>query len=435
MRHLHLRALCCMSVLLVSVILVSSSPPPTYAQSPCGTWQVAMNPLDSRIGAAVFIYGSGTNCRGAVRLSNGTGLPLIGGGYALEMHAHNVQNATFQWVPMADLLPSLDIELHAVPNVISSPARVYAQGDMTLRSLTWDASLFLLRTALALDPIGISCVIPEEQLVYAAIRVSSIVGTATSLASSGDSVGARQEFSQTADEFYTRAGEALRDVGIGCAFDGLKRIAIKPAIIAKIGLAFVTWAPVAVYDYFKYQGQPVKVRFEYAIVSSKPPVVTQPPPPSPTMPPSTQPPPSTPQLTYYNLANKRHSSLCLGVQGNSQSDGAFVEQRSCSGSNNQLWGFQDMGGGYYQIVAKSSGKCMTVQNGSQDWAALIVQWTCSGADHQLWRLIQVGGYYQIAAKHSGQCIDEDAFRGEEGLEMQQWPCGSSDIDNQLWQQR
>jgi len=94
-----------------------------------------------------------------------------------------------------------------------------------------------------------------------------------------------------------------------------------------------------------------------------------------------------------------------------------------------------MGGGYYQIVAKSSGKCMTVQNGSQDWAALIVQWTCSGADHQLWRLIQVGGYYQIAAKHSGQCIDEDAFRGEEGLEMQQWPCGSSDIDNQLWQQR
>ncbi|MDE3090393.1 MAG: RICIN domain-containing protein [Chloroflexota bacterium] len=120
------------------------------------------------------------------------------------------------------------------------------------------------------------------------------------------------------------------------------------------------------------------------------------------------------------------------MKGNSQGNGAFIEQRRCSGDASQSWGLQAMGGGYYQFVAQSSGKCMTVQDAGQNEGALIVQWACAGADHQLWRLRQVGSYYQIVAKHSGQCVDEDAFRSEEGLEMQQWPCGSSDIDNQLW---
>ena len=144
-------------------------------------------------------------------------------------------------------------------------------------------------------------------------------------------------------------------------------------------------------------------------------------------------PPTQPALSYSSLAAKRYPSLCLGVQGNSLSDGAFIEQRTCNGSTNQSWGLQSMGGGFYQFVVRSSGKCMTVQDGStQEWA-LIIQQTCRGADYQLWSLRQYGGYYQLVAKHSGQCVDEDAFRSNQGLEMQQGPCGTSDIDNQLWQ--
>src|SRR5512143_2838690 len=45
------------------------------------------------------------------------------------------------------------------------------------------------------------------------------------------------------------------------------------------------------------------------------------------------------------LAPKRYPNLCLGIQNNSSSDGASVEQRTCSNAANQLWTFQDMGGG------------------------------------------------------------------------------------------
>ncbi len=259
----HLLKLYRMVFFAIGIFLVSSSPLPTRAQSPCLTWQIAVNPQDSRVNATLVNTGSGMNCLGSARFSNGTGLPLIGGGYSLELQAHNIQNANLQWIPLADLIPSLDIQLHVSPIVVSAPAQVLIQGKMTLRSWIWDGSLFLLRTALALEPIGMSCWIPEEQLVYTAVRVSSIVGATTSLAANGDWIGARREFSQVADEFYTRAGEVLRDAGVGCAFDVLAKKAKTPVKIAKISLAFLTWMPVAIFDYFYYQGRPVEIELEY----------------------------------------------------------------------------------------------------------------------------------------------------------------------------
>jgi len=243
----------------------------------------------------VITSASGTDCHGALRLSNGTGL-LGFGGYTLELQTDDAQNASFEWLPalaahgdqnsMADLLPSLDIELHAVPFDTSSQARIHAQGSMTFRAWTQDVSLFLLRTALALAPPGASCFVPEEQLAYSSIRVSSIVYATADLAFKGDWLGAVQEFSQVADEFFTRAGEALKEVGLECAGDALKGIAKKPFLIAKIGLAYITWVPVAIYDYFKYQGRPAYITFEYSLTSLKPltpmPSATQIPSPAPT---------------------------------------------------------------------------------------------------------------------------------------------------------
>jgi Tol biopolymer transport system component len=230
-----------------------------------------------------------------LRFSNGTGL-LGFGGYTLELQTDDAQNASFEWLPalaahgdqnsMADLLPSLDIELHAVPFDTSSQARIRTQGSMTFRAWTQDVSLFLLRTALALAPPGASCFVPEEQLAYSSIRVSSIVYATADLAFKGDWLGAVQEFSQVADEFFTRAGEALREVGLECAGDALKGIAKKPVLIAKIGFAYITWVPVAIYDYFKYQGRPAYITFEYSATSFKPltpmPIATQIPSPAPT---------------------------------------------------------------------------------------------------------------------------------------------------------
>lgn len=102
-----------------------------------------------------------------------------------------------------------------------------------------------------------------------AIRASGILATTTNLATSGDWMGARQEFSQVADEFYTRVADALKDAGIECAVKHLmEKIVKKPVKYAQIGLALLTWMPVAIFDYFKFQGQPVELKLEYKMGTS-----------------------------------------------------------------------------------------------------------------------------------------------------------------------
>ena len=99
--------------------------------------------------------------------------------------------------------------------------------------------------------------------MFAAFRTSDIVSTAASLAFKGDFIGARDELSQVLDEFYERAGDALKDIGVDCAVDLVQSIIKKPLAIIKIGVAFLTWVPVVIFDYFKYGGQPTELLLIY----------------------------------------------------------------------------------------------------------------------------------------------------------------------------
>jgi len=244
----------------------------THQQTPeCGTWSWEISEKDKRITVKPITNSSDVYCHGSFSLSNDTDL-LGFGGYTLELDVHS-NNADILWQPVflvhgdpfnkVDLLPPLITELHAVPRDTSLEVPIIVQGDMTLRSYLWDVDLFLLRTALALKPPGTTCVIPEELLAFVALRTSTILGTTVGLAFKGNFIGAKKEFLQIAEEFYGQAAESLAEIGLDCGADILKSVIKKPLEIVKIGVAYLTWVPVAIFDYFKYQGEPINILFKY----------------------------------------------------------------------------------------------------------------------------------------------------------------------------
>jgi Tol biopolymer transport system component len=137
-------------------------------------------------------------------------------------------------------------------------------------SLATDSAWFLLQTALDLVPGG-SCLVPEEQLAYAVVRVSHIVAPVVRLAWEGDLIGAGEELQQLLPEFLERSSAAMKEIGIDCGTEALKSLIGKPAVIAKVVVAYLTWIPKVFYDYFKYEGRPVYATLVYEI-----PVAVQP---------------------------------------------------------------------------------------------------------------------------------------------------------------
>jgi hypothetical protein len=53
-----------------------------------------------------------------------------------------------------------------------------------------------------------------------------------------------------------------------------------------------------------------------------------------------------------------------------------------SGADNQKFSLVSVGGGYYNLVAKHSGKCIDVEGASTADGASLVQWPCNGGDNQ-----------------------------------------------------
>lgn len=260
--------------LLIGVLTLCTYPSArASSQSSCGTWDAHSNSSDTRIKVIPISQGSGDACQGAFRFENKTGITLVGGGYTLELHVLSDTTKTL-WVGLKDLpnngntlLPSFDIELHAFPNNVSSKSSVVVNGDITLNTWALDASIFLVKTGLEFSPISgdNSCLhIPAEQIVLVALRLTGIVGTAAGLALRGDVPGAVDELKQVANEFYSRAVDALRDIGLDCAANGLKAIIGKPAIILKVAFAYLTWVPLAIADYIKYEGSSNIISLTYS---------------------------------------------------------------------------------------------------------------------------------------------------------------------------
>lgn len=133
---------------------------------------------------------------------------------------------------------------------------------------------------------------------------------------------------------------------------------------------------------------------------------------------------------YYQIVAK-HSGKVLDVKGGSTDNGADIIQYHATGADNQLWQPVPASGGYYQITSKHSGKVLDVKGGSTEDGAQVVQYQPTGGDNQLWNFVSVGGdYYQIVAKHSARLLDVKGVSRDDGALVTQYH--ATGADNQLW---
>jgi hypothetical protein len=142
---------------------------------------------------------------------------------------------------------------------------------------------------------------------------------------------------------------------------------------------------------------------------------------------------SVPGPATYTMT-ARNSGKLADVFNASTADGANVVQWSANGGVNQRWEFRDAGGGYSNVVSRSSGKCMDVFGGvgATGDGVRVVQWACHAGTNQQWRTQDVGGgYVQLIARHSGKCLTVQGASTADGAQLVQSACGSG--TNQQWQ--
>jgi hypothetical protein len=121
----------------------------------------------------------------------------------------------------------------------------------------------------------------------------------------------------------------------------------------------------------------------------------------------------------------------LGVENNSDTDGANVKQWSNKEDSSQQWSLQTAGDGYYKLVAKNSGKVLEVENQSTADGAKVVLGQYADRDNQKWKIEYVDdGFYKLTAKHSGKCMSVINGSNAEGADIQQLADNGSDA--QKW---
>lgn len=275
----HFKAFRWIALLLIIVGLSLIPQTQSLAEDACGSWMGKAPENDYRIEITPITESSGTDCHGAFRFSNNTRLWVFGG-YTLDLTLPRSDNAGGAWAPYIAipqentfLTPSLDMELHVTPEDKPSEAFVSVQGETNPGTVAVDISLYLLKGAFSLIPAG-TCIIPEEQVVFTAISVSGIVRIAAERALRWDFVGAGKEILQIKDQFFERASEILAEIGVDCGAEFIaKEILKKPAIVLELVFDYITWIPLWINDYFKYEGRPTEMEFAYsgapAVTSTK----------------------------------------------------------------------------------------------------------------------------------------------------------------------
>ncbi|MEU9831143.1 RICIN domain-containing protein [Streptosporangium sp. NPDC048047] len=130
---------------------------------------------------------------------------------------------------------------------------------------------------------------------------------------------------------------------------------------------------------------------------------------------------------------ERHLKLlstgkCVSVPNTTT--GTVAIQSTCSTTAvNQRFTFRPTTNGFFQVVARHSGKCLDVQKQSLALRALVQQWDCrTGAANQEVRLERKSnGYHLLIFRHSGQCLTLNTSG-----QMQQFDCKTPTLADQQW---
>ncbi len=129
---------------------------------------------------------------------------------------------------------------------------------------------------------------------------------------------------------------------------------------------------------------------------------------------------------YYNLLAK-HSGKAIDISDASTVNGADALQYTKGTGSNQQFSIQSVGNGYYKIVAKHSGKALAVTSSSSS----VEQHTYTGTNMQQWKVeLQSDGYYKITNRSTGKSLDVASASTQNGVRILQFTYKGA--SNQKW---
>ncbi|MBF0117194.1 MAG: RICIN domain-containing protein [Desulfobacterales bacterium] len=142
---------------------------------------------------------------------------------------------------------------------------------------------------------------------------------------------------------------------------------------------------------------------------------------------------------WYKIIVK-HSGKAMTVKDGSTADAANIVQKTYTGANEQLWYIEktkDTNPDTYMLINKKSQKVGDIKLASTlNGASLVQYYTKGGAgtnsDNQRFKLTDLGnGYFNIIAKHSGKALHVDMGSTSDNSQVLQWT--NNNYDWYKWQ--
>ncbi|HEY1619106.1 MAG TPA: beta-1,3-glucanase family protein [Streptosporangiaceae bacterium] len=135
---------------------------------------------------------------------------------------------------------------------------------------------------------------------------------------------------------------------------------------------------------------------------------------------------------WYEVVNE-NSGLCASAAGGGTANGTAVEQLACTGATSQLWQFDSVASGEYEVLndnAQSAGEAWNINGGvgATGNGALLQTWAYGGTGdtNELFAANQQSnGYYNFVADNSKLCIDTPGASTASGVQLQQYTCNGT----------
>lgn len=127
-----------------------------------------------------------------------------------------------------------------------------------------------------------------------------------------------------------------------------------------------------------------------------------------------------------------HSSKCMDPTGPmTTAMNIAIEQWSCASVSHQRFVLTGAGNGYYTIALSGSSECVGVEGETLEDRAWLVRTPCDGRASQKWLPVpQIDGTYLLVNGLSSKCADVHGQSADNGALVQQFVCNGG--DNQLW---
>lgn len=131
--------------------------------------------------------------------------------------------------------------------------------------------------------------------------------------------------------------------------------------------------------------------------------------------------------------SSRWSGRCLDVAGTGEFSN--IRQWDCLRSSEQRWTFESAGGGYYYVhPVFDAGKCLDVDTRAQsgDYGGNVHLYHCWQGQNQMWRLDDIGdGWFSVIAHHNYKALDVDTRNGNiNNANVHNWTYWGG--NNQMW---